>query len=117
MADTARRTRDGQGSDIVRRLIARPIRREADSRASSGFEDAGEAAHEGAELASAEGRFDQMYAEMAIMKAALADERRRSESLRAHVHLRAGPEPIGDEARAVRDRWAGLVDDLLRATA
>lgn len=50
--------------------------------------------------------------EVAMMKAALAAERRESEALRASLGL-AASESLGDEARAVRERWAALVERLI----
>jgi hypothetical protein len=49
-----------------------------------------------------------------MMKAALAAERRESEALRSSLGL-AGAETLGEEARAVRARWAALVERLIHA--
>ncbi|GEP02610.1 hypothetical protein [Methylobacterium oxalidis] len=110
MADAARRIRDGGGSDVVRRLIARPIRLDVARLASSPVPPpaADDAPEEDADLA-------RLRAEMTVMKAVLEAERRETAKLRETVHRVAGPEPVGDEARAVRDRWATLVDGLLNA--
>ncbi|OHV18247.1 hypothetical protein BK022_00780 [Methylorubrum extorquens] len=50
--------------------------------------------------------------EVAVMKAALAAERRESEALRTSLGL-ADAETLSDEARAVRARWAALVERLI----
>ncbi len=50
--------------------------------------------------------------EVAVMKAALAAERRESEALRTSLGL-ADAETLSEEARAVRARWAALVERLI----
>ncbi len=50
--------------------------------------------------------------EVLMMKAALAAERRESEALRSSLGLSAA-DTLGDEARAERERWAGLVGRLI----
>jgi len=50
--------------------------------------------------------------EVAMMKAALAAERRESEALRTSLGL-ADAETLSEEARAVRARWAALVERLI----
>ena len=139
MAEAARRFRETSGSDVVRRLIARPIRLDAPRSAAPtayampAYEPADarlEAAfatseHEMAALEDLElqdGTFDgepeedvveRLQAEMAVMKAILMAERAEAASLRARMALHVEPEPIGAEARATRERWAGMVDRLL----
>ncbi|MEA1830533.1 hypothetical protein U8607_00430 [Methylobacterium durans] len=112
MADAARRVRDGGGSDLVRRLIARPIRLDIARNASAPVplpvQEADEGPDEGSDLA-------RLRAEMTVMKAVLEAERREAAKLRATVDSVVGAEPVGAEARAVRDRWATLVDGLLNA--
>ena len=115
MTETARRVRDGHGSDIVRRLIARPIRMDRSAVVArpvvpETFED--ESVGQGTDGA---GRFERLQDELAIMKAALAAERDEGDALRSRVRFVDDPEPLGAEALAVRERWAALVDDLLRA--
>jgi hypothetical protein len=134
MAEAARRFRETSGSDVVRRLIARPIRLDPPrSAAMPAYEPADallEAAfatseHEMAALEDLEFQdetFDdepeedvveRLQAEMAVMKAILMAERAEAASLRARMALHVEPEPIGAEARATRERWAGMVDRLL----
>ncbi|MCJ2104401.1 hypothetical protein MKK70_03170 [Methylobacterium sp. E-041] len=139
MAEAARRFRETSGSDVVRRLIARPIRLDpprsaaptayampayepADARLETAFATS---EHEMAALEDLEfqdGTFDgepeedvveRLQAEMAVMKAILMAERAEAASLRARMALHVEPEPIGAEARATRERWAGMVDRLL----
>lgn len=113
MTEAVRRVRDGHGSDIVRRLIARPIRMDRVPLALPPIE--AEREDEGGEGAGGAGEFERLRAEMAIMKAALALERSDGADLRARVRHVGRSEPLGEEALATRDRWAALVDDLLRA--
>ena len=133
MAEAARRFRETGGSDVVRRLIARPIRFdppraampapsafERQTAASSAIIAGDEALIEGVEDedagfddALAEDVVERLQAEMAVMKAVLMAERAEAASLRARIASHVEPEPIGDEARATRERWAGMVDRLL----
>ena len=66
------------------------------------------------EPGAAEADLVRLRLEVAMMKAALAAERRESEALRSSLGL-AGVETLGDEARAVRARWAALVERLIHA--
>ncbi len=50
--------------------------------------------------------------EVAMMKAALAAERRESEALRSSLGL-VEADTLSEEARAVRARWAALVERLI----
>lgn len=143
MAEAVRRFGEASGSDVVRRLIARPIRLDPPRMAatiptSTSFamasadpvDEPGEgpvpdtagdaAAFEG--IAFADETFDEepeddvverLQAEMAVMKAILMAERAEAASLRARIAQHVEPEPIGAEARATRERWAGMVDRLL----
>ena len=150
MAEAARRFRETSGSDVVRRLIARPIRLDppravAAMSAPTAFEwraeastakaltaktltaktsitetIADEAALEAVEAEDVdfddeveEDVVERLQAEMAVMKAILMAERAEAASLRARMEQQVEPEPIGAEARATRERWAGMVDRLL----
>ena len=127
MAETARRTGYGHGSDVVRRLIARPIRLQAMQPAMpvvaepAASEEPVEATETGAdetvENQAAIPNADRLQTEMLLLKAVLQAERRENKSLRACIGLDAVDEALGDEARAVRARWAALVDRLLHAPA
>ena len=143
MAEAARRFGEASGSDVVRRLIARPIRLDPPRMAatiqtatsfamasadpvddgSEGFviDTAGDPAVF-ASVAVEDETFDEepedevverLQAEMAVMKAILMAERAEAASLRARIAQHAEPEPIGAEARATRERWASMVDRLL----
>ncbi|WP_132249586.1 hypothetical protein [Methylobacterium segetis] len=113
MADVARRVRDGGGSDLVRRLIARPIR--FDVARHVPVPVSSPAATPMDEDSDEPGDLVRLRAEMTVMKAVLDAERRETAKLRATVRSVTGPEPVGEEARAVRDRWATLVDGILNA--
>lgn len=139
MAEAASRFRETSGSDVVRRLIARPIRLDPprvalaptafEMRAEALIADAAEAdaAVEGIDAEDAgfddedagfddeaeDGVVERLQAEMVVMKAILTAERAEVASLRARIALHVEPEPIGEEARATRERWAGMVDRLL----
>ncbi len=69
-------------------------------------------AHLPSEADAGEADFARLRLEVAMMKAALAAERRESEALRASLGL-ADAETLGEEARAVRARWAALVERLI----
>lgn len=64
------------------------------------------------EAAAGEADLARLRLEVAVMKAALAAERRESEALRTSLGL-ADAETLSDEARAVRARWAALVERLI----
>ena len=140
MAEAARRFRETSGSDVVRRLIARPIRLDpprvvAAMPAPTAFERRAEASSAetsitetivddaalevveaedpGLDDEAEEDVVERLQAEMAVMKAILMAERAEAASLRARMEQQVEPEPIGAEARATRERWAGMVDRLL----
>ena len=117
MIEPARRKGSGHSSDVVRRLIARPIRtRVAQSREPVRNDPPAQAepqpqpSAEAAAPAAEPGRSD---AEFLILKAVLQSERRENASLRACLGFDAEDAARGEEARAMRDRWAALVDRLL----
>ncbi|GJE43327.1 hypothetical protein [Methylobacterium soli] len=114
MAELARRVRDGSGSDVVRRLIARPIRIDFTRPSAPAPDFEAEALEDEAEPEAAD--LARLRAEMLVMKAVLQAERQESAALRAQVHdIAAADEALTPESRAVRDRWAALVDTLLHA--
>ncbi|WCS26852.1 hypothetical protein LOK46_08555 [Methylobacterium sp. NMS14P] len=126
MAEAARRYQQAGGSDLVRRLMARPVRLEqqvrtrmplrdprpvdafayayADTYADT-FADDAEARDEADEIARLE-------TELQVMKAVLRAQRQEVESLRAQRQLLTDSAPT-DDVRATRERWAALVDSLL----
>jgi len=112
MADAARQLNQTGGADVVRRLIARPIRVEhtrhlAETVAPEPAVDEAEDAalpDEARDVASLE-------AELALLKAVLDAERRETANLRARLSDPAAADAV--DGVAVRERWAALVDDLL----
>lgn len=122
MAETAWRTGYGHGSDTVRRLLARPIRLQATQAARQAVIQptvSEPEAIDGPNEGQAEPILDpeRLRTEMLLIKAVLQAERRENAQLRACVGLDETDETLGEEARAVRERWAALVDRLLHATA
>ena len=114
MAEAARRFESRSNPDVVRRLIARPIRLEHSRLVPpppepevlpEPFEPKVEAAVTG------ERDVEVLEAELALLKAVLQAERDEVAQLRARLAL-ADDEPEMD-VRAIRERWAALVDHLL----
>ena len=103
------------GSDIVRRLMARPIRTGTAPKRADIAPAAlpAEAWAEVAEEAAPSDDLARLRSEIMVMKAVLRAEREEAASIRASVERLAGPAPLSPEACAVRDRWAALVDQLL----
>lgn len=66
------------------------------------------------EAGAGEADLTRLRLEVAMMKAALAAERRESEALRSSLGL-VEAETLSEEARAVRARWAALVERLIHA--
>ena len=117
MAEAARRYGSGLGADVARRLLARPIQRQAvrpvRSAALPQQAEPTIAEPTAAEPIVVPDLTRKLEAQIRIMKAVLAAERRENESLRTCIGM--DDEPLGEEARAVRNRWAGIVDRLLHA--
>ncbi|MBN4095130.1 MULTISPECIES: hypothetical protein [Methylobacterium] len=122
MAEAARRYQQAGGSDLVRRLMARPVRLEQqvrtrmplrDPRRVDAFADAyaDEAADDAEALAEADA-IVRLETELQVMKAVLRAQRQEVESLRAQRQLLTESAPT-DDVRATRERWAALVDSLL----
>jgi 3-hydroxyisobutyrate dehydrogenase-like beta-hydroxyacid dehydrogenase len=122
MAEAARRYQQAGGSDLVRRLMARPVRLEQqvrtrmplrDPRRVDAFADAyaDEAADDAEALAEADA-IVRLETELQVMKAVLRAQRQEVESLRAQRQLLTDSAPT-DDVRATRERWAALVDSLL----
>lgn len=113
MAEAARRY-GGLGADAARRLIARPIHRQGARASQSAYERLPEFDTPAAAVAVATSdQTRRLEAELRLMKAVVAAERRENANLRASFDIR--DESLGEEARAVRARWAALVDELLQA--
>lgn len=119
MAQAARRGMAETGSDIVRRLVARPLRVSVEERQDTATvialvppnleDDDGD---ESDELSTAD--LLRLKTEVTLMKAVLKAERSENASLRALIEKVDDPAASMDDARLVRDRWALLVDQLLR---
>ena len=109
MIEATRRRSPAPTGSAMRRLMTRPIHAQLGAAAQPR-----PAVTEAAVDASDEAVDDlaRLRLEVMMMKAALAAERRESEALRASLGL-AESETLGEEARAVRERWAALVERLI----
>lgn len=117
MNEAHRRREPVNGSSAVRRLMARPIHAHiaeaARPRPIAPDVTASPPADESvAPAVPATEDLVRLRMEVLMMKAALAAERRESEALRSSLGLSAA-DTLGDEARAERERWAGLVGRLI----
>lgn len=130
MAEAARRYQQAGSSDLVRRLIARPVRLEQQARTRlpvPGQALPGQALHgqalqdprvSGAALDDLSEDFDEadeiarLETELQVMKAVLRAQRQEVEALRAQRQLLT-ESAASDDVRATRERWASLVDTLL----
>jgi hypothetical protein len=121
MAEAARRYQQAGGADLVRRLMARPVRLEQQARTrlplpgrAPGLAD-GYAADQAEALSVDAEEADEIVrleTELQVMKAVLRAQRQEVESLRAQRQLLTESAP-SDDVRATRERWAALVDTLL----
>lgn len=126
MAEAALRRGNDFDTDILRRIMARPLRVEP-SRTTGASTTAPvvEIVHRILPIDATtrdtpiktepSGDSSKLRAEVLVMKAVLSAERRETADLRALVKRLDEPAVMSDEARAVRDRWAALVDRLLDA--
>ena len=117
MAEAARRYQQAGSSDLVRRLMARPVRMEQQARTRLPLSDRdprlsatapaehGDGPEEAEEIARLE-------TELQVAKAVLRAQRQEVESLRAQRQILTESAP-DDDVRATRERWAALVDSLL----
>lgn len=123
MAEAALRLGDEHGhgrsldTDLVRRLMARPIRSGTvpAPRVAAPLPSPTEPPPSVAGDAGESSDLARLRSEILVMKAVLRAERAEAATVRASVERLAGPAPVSPEARAVRDRWAALVDQLLDA--
>ena len=114
MAQAALRIVDDEiDTRLVRRLMGRPLRVVAEP--VSDVSDAEPTASPEVAKAVPAGEVSRLRAELMVMKAVLGAERREAERLRACLTRMDEAAPLTPEARAVRDRWAALVDTLLDA--
>lgn len=109
MAEAARRYQQTGGADLVRRLIARPLRLEQQVRTRLPLGPFATDAEEGPDEATDFGRLE---AELHVMKAVLRAQRQEVESLRAQRQV-LSDSADSEDVRATRERWASLVDSLL----
>lgn len=115
MAEAARRYQQAGSSDLLRRLMARPVRLDQQARTRLPLPGAA-APVEGA----ADDLFDdpdeeaiaRLETELQVMKAVLRAQRQEVESLRAQRQVLT-ESAASDDVRATRERWAALVDSLL----
>lgn len=109
MAEAARRYQQAGGTDLVRRLMARPVRLEQQVRTRLPL-----AAHAvvAAEADAEPEAFGRLEAELQVMKAVVRAQRQEVESLRAQRQVLTDSAD-SDDVRATRERWASLVDSLL----
>jgi hypothetical protein len=107
MAEAARRFQPTGSPDVVRRLMARPVRLayQARTRLPSDHETAPAPCRAEAVAAKLE-------VELSVMKAVVRVQRREIEALRAQRQLLIECAP-DEEVRATRERWAALVDGLI----
>ena len=121
MAEAARRYQQAGGADLVRRLMARPVRLEQQARTrlplpgrAPGLADDYADGQADALSADAEAADEivRLETELQVMKAVLRAQRQEVEALRAQRQLLTESAP-DDDVRATRERWAALVDTLL----
>lgn len=115
MAEAAWQVRAEHDSDIVRRLVARPLRFGSSGHSATVVELVVTSDTQSDEDEDVSDDFTRMHTEMVVLKAVLNAERQEAAHLRNRIKDVADQTPISDEARAVRDRWAALVDQLLHA--
>lgn len=119
MAEAARRYQQAGGSDLVRRLMARPVRLEQQARTRLPLRDPRHAdaltdafADDAVDVQDGADEIARLETELQVMKAVLRAQRQEVESLRAQRQLLTESAPT-DDVRATRERWAALVDSLL----
>ncbi|SDA33396.1 hypothetical protein SAMN02799622_05523 [Methylobacterium sp. UNC378MF] len=119
MAEAARRYQQAGGSDLVRRLMARPVRLEQQARTRLPLRDPRHAdaltdafADDAVDVQDEADEIARLETELQVMKAVLRAQRQEVESLRAQRQLLTESAPT-DDVRATRERWAALVDSLL----
>ncbi len=121
MAEAARRYQQAGSSDLVRRLMARPVRLEQQARtrlplpgrdprpSEAAVDDLPDDLSEDLDEAD---EIVRLETELQVVKAVLRAQRQEVESLRAQRQLLKESAPT-DDVRATRERWAALVDSLL----
>ncbi|MEL6064840.1 MULTISPECIES: hypothetical protein [unclassified Methylobacterium] len=126
MAEAARRYQQAGSSDLLRRLMARPVRLDQQARTRlplPGHDVPGHDLRHANEPENGpdDDLFDEsdeadaiarLETELQVMKAVLRAQRQEVESLRAQRQLLT-ESAASDDVRATRERWAALVDSLL----
>ena len=117
MAEAARRYQQAGSSDLLRRLMARPVRldQQARTRLPLSGHDRLHADAPGDDLLDESDEAEaivRLETELQVMKAVLRAQRQEVESLRAQRQVLTESAP-SDDVRATRERWAALVDSLL----
>jgi hypothetical protein len=113
MAEAVRRFQTAGSPDLVRRLMARPVRLAHQARTRlPEREAAGATPAVTAEAEVAAPDLGRLETELEVLKAILRAQRKEVESLRAQRQLLTESSP-DDDVRATRERWAALVDSLL----
>ena len=126
MAEAARRYQQAGSSDLLRRLMARPVRLDPQARTRlplPGRDLPGHDLHRAdpPENEPDEDHFDdseeadaivRLETELQVMKAVLRAQRQEVESLRAQRQLLT-ESAASDDVRATRERWAALVERLI----
>ncbi|MCJ2087029.1 hypothetical protein MKK88_13670 [Methylobacterium sp. E-005] len=121
MAEAARRYQQAGSSDLLRRLMARPVRLDPQARmrlplpghdlqrTSAPENEPDEDLFDDSDEAEAIARLE---TELQVMKAVLRAQRQEVEALRAQRQFLT-ESAASDDVRATRERWAALVDSLL----
>jgi hypothetical protein len=126
MAEATRRYQQAGSSDLLRRLMARPVRLDQQARTRlplPGHDVPGHDLRHANEPENGpdDDLFDEsdeadaiarLETELQVMKAVLRAQRQEVESLRAQRQLLT-ESAASDDVRATRERWAALVDSLL----
>lgn len=121
MAEAARRYQQAGSSDLLRRLMARPVRLDPQARTRLPLPGHDLQRANEPETGPDEDVFDdseeadaivRLETELQVMKAVLRAQRQEVESLRAQRQLLT-ESAASDDVRATRERWAALVDSLL----
>ena len=111
MAEAARRFQPAGSPDLVRRMIARPVRLAHQARTRLPEREAAPVVA-APSMVLAEDTISRLEAELGVMKAVVRVQRQEIDSLRAQRRLLTESSP-DDDVRATRERWAELVDSLL----
>jgi hypothetical protein len=107
MAEAVRRFQTAGSPDLVRRLMARPVRLAHQARTRLPERE------EAVAVSETVPDLGRLETELEVLKAVLRAQRKEVESLRAQRQLLTESSP-DDDVRATRERWAALVDSLIQ---